>query len=443
MKKYLLTLLIVSLLLPVSQAALSPTAKNWYQFGSVYMPLSTDKVEYSPGDIVVISGRVQNNNTFPLTEGRVRLQIFYHEGAQSEYMLGEFFAADNLYLQPNGTKEFGAIWEIPTNAREGTYTIEAYYAIDEFNMAGVSFLRNVVGDRASFSVVGGTELLHMDTQGISVNGQSVSLNDFQPQQTAGNTVTVTVPLVNIGVETSAEVTYQLYSWDDLRQDSLLSERTENVNIPANSQATLTYISEPLNSGAYLLKISVESGKNDNILKIRIPVSGKRVKTNFLGLDKFPVTAGEDVTVFVCASNSADYSNNVSSEISLRVIDKNGNAVFSDSSSQMVPPDITCYDASFKASNNYDWLNLSSRITDEAGNIESVDLVYTGAPAGCPNDLKTCSDGSKVGRVLPGCDFVPCPEVQPEKPTDNTQMILIIIAVLVVVIAGLVYAKRRK
>ena len=32
------------------------------------------------------------------------------------------------------------------------------------------------------------------------------------------------------------------------------------------------------------------------------------------------------------------------------------------------------------------------------------------PVACPEDAKVCPDGSSVGRILPNCEFAPCPEV---------------------------------
>lgn len=35
------------------------------------------------------------------------------------------------------------------------------------------------------------------------------------------------------------------------------------------------------------------------------------------------------------------------------------------------------------------------------------------PGPCPQDLKTCPDGTQVGRALPNCEFASCPEVKDE------------------------------
>lgn len=33
------------------------------------------------------------------------------------------------------------------------------------------------------------------------------------------------------------------------------------------------------------------------------------------------------------------------------------------------------------------------------------------PLSCPQDLKLCSDGNYVGRVLPDCEFLECPQTE--------------------------------
>jgi len=350
--------------------------EKWYKFGSVSVGVHTDKVDYIPGKSVYYDGYVMNNNTFPITEGRVRLQIFYHVNNTAEYMVDEFFVAENLYLKPGETKTFGGFWDVPITAKSGEYQFEVYYVIDQFNMAGVSFLRGFAGDITKFNVVSGSDLLYLDTQNITVNGRNIDLHLYQPDIGPNDSISVLVPLVNEGFETASKISYKLYKWDDTRKDFLVSEQDNYMVVPENSRTMLNFVSEPLDSSAYLLKIEAEGGKNNNILKLRLPVRGKKVKTNFLGIDKFPIKRGDTINVFTALSSSADYFTNITAEIKLSIQDEGGNIVFNDSiSGEEISWQIVGYETTFKADKKYNKLTLISEITDDAGNVDFVDLVY--------------------------------------------------------------------
>jgi len=450
MRKVALALLVFSLLASLASAELTPVpCEDWYVFGSVEMSIWPQRFDYTPGEMLAFSGTVKNANLFPLTEGRIRIQVFYQEEPNVDYMLDEFFISRNLYLKPGEIREFGGFWDVPDNAKAGRYLIEAYYVVDEFNMAGVSFLRGLMGATTIIDIMGGTDLVYMDVSDIKVNGETASLREHQTARKPENSIKVTVPLVNIGQQTTATVNYLLYSWDDLREDFLYSEGSETIILGADSAKILEFETPGLPSGAYLLKIVVETSKNDNILKLRLPVEGKRAKMNFLGIDKFPIKAGEEVKVFLCASNSADYFNTTISDISVSLLDEDGNAVFTDSlEDENVTSELLGYVSSFKADMDYNYLIVSSLITDEAGTEEVVDLLYEVASPKCARETKVCPDGTLVIRLPPACEFPVCPQVEmPKPPTtrrepeqDNSPLLILLVLIILLIIA--MYYKRK-
>ena len=93
-------------------------------------------------------------------------------------------------------------------------------------------------------------------------------------------------------------------------------------------------------------------------------------------DKFPIKKGDKITVFVALSSSADYLSNVTTEINLSIIDENGNEIFNDSiNGEEISWQIVGYETTFKADKSYNKLTLISEISDDAGNVDFVDLVY--------------------------------------------------------------------
>jgi len=428
MKRLLIPLALL-FVISLSSAELQPIdCFDYYEMGSVDIALNLDKIKYLPSDMMLFEGIVKNSNLYPVTEGSIRVQILYQERLGVEYMLDEFFVGEDIYLEPGESKEFGGVWDVPGNAKAGRYLIEAYYIIDEFNLAGVSFLRGMAGEVTSFKVEGGTDLVYMDVERIRVNEEDVGLRETQPLQLPREPITVTVPLVNEGPAVTAKVTYRLYNWDDLTGTSLVAEKSEEIGIPQDSHTTLAYYKSELPTGSYLLKITVETDKNDNLLKLRIPLAGRRAKLNFLGLDTFPIRKGDEVKIFVCASNSADYDLPLFADIAVTLVDEEGNEIFADSiKNENVTPLLVGYVTSFKADKDYYMAKLTSDIIDEVGNAEFAELVYE-------REKPDEKPHTPIPPTFP-------PAKPPEQPADNTPLLLILL--VLIILAALLYYKKTR
>lgn len=390
--KRVLAVLLPMLLLPLAPAELMPVpCSDWYTYGSVDFPgLITDRLDYSPGEEIRITSEVHNLNPIPLV-GDVRAKVVRYTDDGNDYVLDEFFMAEDVALAPNGTQGLRGSWEIPAGLESGDYKIALFFiTADSFNMGGVSFLNRVYGGITTFQISGGSELLYLGTGEMSINGEPHPLNE--PIGSAfeqGEAITVEMPVRNVGSPTQAELSYELYEWDDLKEGDLLESSQETVQLDADGSADLAYTTPAdLPAGAYLLKI-IARGKNDATAKVRLPVGGKSIKLNFAGIESFPVEEGEPVKLFLCASNVAENTIEFSideeaplqgasiQDATLRVaLEADGQTVFQDSvSGAAVTAAFVGYETTFTPDRDYQDLTLKVTAGEGSGSSDEAVIAY--------------------------------------------------------------------
>jgi hypothetical protein len=384
MKKLLIPVLLVLLPFVTAELQLAP-CEDWYEYGSVeFTSFIVDKPGYNSGDPVVISGRLINNNDFPLVEGSIRIQIVRIEGGE---MIDEFYAKEDVSLWANESLSFKTTWQMP-HLKAGDYEALVYFSVaDVYNLAGVSFLRGMQGAKTPFEVNSGIELLSFDTNQLKINGEIKDLNSLSAEYNENTPFEITVPIKNDGAASQAEIKYELYSWDDLDGTPLTQySRQETVDLAAGSRL-LTYDLPGLRADAYLVKITAE-GKNRAILKFRLPVIGLKAKSYFAGLSKFPLMEGDEARLFLCFGNSASPLISFSEDINetgpepekplsaaLVLKDQNGVEVFRDSIQNAFGTyGWTSGAAAFTPDDDYDKVTLVVETSDGV-NIDVEEMTY--------------------------------------------------------------------
>jgi len=142
MKKH--TLKTAALLILISQiaTALEDTdCFRYYQYGTgvVFREFMTDQRSYSPGEPIVILYSVLSQTETPITEGAVRMDVFYDDPVDGEQLIDEFYASGNISLLKGDQVDKRTSWDVPSGARNGNYTIKAYFIVGGyFNLAGLT-----------------------------------------------------------------------------------------------------------------------------------------------------------------------------------------------------------------------------------------------------------------------------------------------------------------
>jgi len=317
-----------------------------FQNGVVFSDFHTEKFAYSPGDTVVTSYKLYNADTSPIVEGRVRAQVFYVDGQQGELMLDEFYVSEGLNLFNKDGVQQEIRWKIPEGAKDGDYIVKTYFIVgDYFNLAGISFLPygppGVPAEQTNFKVrSSSSSRIYLSKEDTYFNDEKYGFGMFAPIIRLPKPVSIKTSLVNEGASKSAEVLMETYEWDDTDKGPIAGLTvSKTVTLGANSRQDLNYSLPILGTGAYLTKITAKSGSEKTITKIRFAVAGEKARLAYMGIDKFPLKAGEKTNVFMCFSNSADYESFFEGKAVIRIYDDKGTVIYEKTQSPLsITPD---------------------------------------------------------------------------------------------------------
>ncbi len=388
MKKILVTLFVFVVMLTAVRAELTTVnAFKHYQFGTgtYFTEFMTDKLVYDPGGRVIIHYTLENRLPHPLTEGKVRLQVFYNDPVLGEQMMEEFFAEEMIALMPGSITSKDTFYTLPSGTPNGTYTIKGYVQSDDyFNLAGLSFAAygppGVPAMQTAFTVQNdaASSLLMFDRSRVTLNGQPYNFIGIIPIARTGGEYTVRFPLVNKGTAKPVEVMGATYSWDDSSEKQYLADksmRTE-VQLPANGESFIEYKIPELTSGVYQVKIQASAGDEKVLLKLRFSISGEEARIYYQGFSDFPFKANTPVTLFATYSASSDYTSSFNGSVTTNV--KSGtDTIFSEVTQQTFTSTPMGGEATFTPVKDINEARLTVTLKDGTGRIlDERTTVYT-------------------------------------------------------------------
>lgn len=349
---------------------------NYYKFGdNFFTHVVPEKESYTAGDNITFFYTISNPTEMPLTDAAIRVQVLYSgenlDRQEGDDMIDEFFVVKNVNLNPGDSYNEEFDWKIPEDIKSGTYLANFYLSSEEkFNMAGLSFIPNVIGAGTKFDVASSDEnLMRFDRNSTYVNEQQYKFRSFPPTFSPGDEVTIKTDLINEGDEKSVNILYQVFKFDDLNPSEEVKSytKTETVTLQANSSVPVIYNIKNLEKNAYLVKLTATSEDQKAILNLRIPVLGNQGRILYLGIDKFPMTSGETSAIF-CLTNAG--TNPGSQEgafkgyIKLELLDKDNNVLFEGIKKVDVDGTVRGYMFSFDLDKFYPYATLKATLYDE-------------------------------------------------------------------------------
>lgn len=337
MKKILFFILSVSLLLPQSvvfaqeveegqslPVATQPSAEtseptgnvscfDYYRFGSVSADLQPGLAQTVPGVSLYFKGMVKNDNDYPLVNGTVYVKIFrrddgtFKEG-NGNPVVDEFALEQKFNLPAKGEKEASFEWRVPNNAPAGDYYAATFFATENrYNLMGLSFTDDVVGNMAQFSVTAPNAVpaAGFSKNGTMLNGKQHAYAAFPLHFGAGEAVEVKVKLVNPDQNPKVmPVIWKEYAWDALRPENQRNQRYEMVEVPGSSTKELSYTVKPGNDAVSYLVVETKDQDLKSFLNVRLVRDGvQETRINFPSILKYPLKAGEANALFACAHST--------------------------------------------------------------------------------------------------------------------------------------------
>ena len=308
---------------------------DYFHFGSVQVDVTPSVASAVSGVPITFTGKIKNANPYPVVDGSVYVKIYRQRGsgekdANGPDVVDQFYAAENLAVAANGELPISINWYIPSYAVSGEYKIATFFTVSrKFNLLGLPFTDDVVGNTASFKVAG--ELRN----GVSFKKDAVIVGDqkyyfaaFPPRTSATDPVTVEATLANpTGESVTVPVTWSLYHWSQNDQANFITSKTEQITIAAGKTAKVSFVVDDAAHPVYLLQGVAKWHDSSSIINVRFVREGKdQLRINYPSLISYPLIEGQESTLFSCLHNAGESASVPGGRLQLSLLDHNGKVI---------------------------------------------------------------------------------------------------------------------
>ena len=285
---------------------------DYYHFGSVQVDINPTVSSAVSGTPITFTGVIKNANTYPIVDGEVYIKIFRQRADGSKDSNGpdvveQYYALEDISIPAGGSKAVDITWNIPAYAASGSYKVATFFTVShKFNLLGLPFTDDVVGNTAPFRVSGEQKAaVGFKKDAVTVGGEKYHFAAFPPREGASGDVKIEAVLVNpTNQSVTVPLTWTLYSWSGNDPNNAIGTRTEQVTIPAGAQKLVSYAVSDSQYPVYLLTGSAKWHDASSIINVRFVREGKdRIRINFPAVTSYPLTAGAPAVLFSCLHNA--------------------------------------------------------------------------------------------------------------------------------------------
>lgn len=373
-----------------------------YRFGSVQVEFDSATHTTVSGATLTFAGRAVNENQYPVLDGAVYVKIFRKQTnpdlaqQNGHYLVDQFFASEGLDLPAGGSRDVAFEWKVPAWAISGDYYVAAHFvSARKFNLLGLTFADDVIGNTVDFSVRGVQDKsVFLAKNNITLNGVTMRSAAFPLRFSKSEPVQAAATLVN---ETSraqkVPVLWTLYRWDAVGEDHELATFREDVTVPANGSKRISYTAIDTQFPVYFLTVTAFDQDAKSILNMRFVREGvDRPRLNFPAVTGFPLRAGQETALFACLHNSGTAASVGGNELELSLIAPDGTVIHSAKYAGEVSGAMMAFKDTFIPADTYDRFTLKAVLTRDGALVEEAALDYD-----C-TDLGGCVERSTVGEA---------------------------------------------
>lgn len=285
---------------------------DFYRFGSVAVTATSKSSVAAQGATMPLTISVVNENSYPVDDVSVYAKIFYRSTKEKDSfgpdVVDAVILKDHLTLKAGEKIEFPYTWKVPAGLEPGEYQVATYVAShDRFNLAGLTFTNDVVGNLFGFTVVGEAKgSVRFDNTQTLINGVNFHAAAFPPKaDVKSEGVPVSAVVRNTtGASYAGTISWKAYSWDGINERNLLAQSSEKITVPAHGSTTVTYlVADSVHTVYYVVaELDAGAGTAKSILPMRYVLTdeGSAVlpRIAFVGTTEFPSKKGE-TKAFVC------------------------------------------------------------------------------------------------------------------------------------------------
>ncbi len=345
---------------------------DYYTFQSVQVSIDTQKDYYEPGEVAHFLGKITNKDNQPVVNGNVFVRVSQKNGNYQEegnFIIDEFIAAKDIVIAANGTLSTSFDWIIPETALTSEYIFDYFFSVGKkFNLGGLPFSNEIIAGNASFNVITKqNSFISFNRSQTEVNGKKYYHIGNWPLFKKGDKIVIKQPLLNTFDEKKkVDVVYELYYWDGSNEKDLLDTKKDQVDISSKGSVSLKYEIPQMNESVYYLKITATSDDQKSIMNIRLTSNQERARLNYPAITKFPLSKGDDVTLFTCFHNTSGI--NTQGKVVVTLKDENGAEVSRIDYEGIISPTMVADKIQFIAQKSYNHLVLHAQVYDSDGQL---------------------------------------------------------------------------
>ena len=357
---------------------------DYYTFGSVQVSVSPQVDSTVSGVPITFAGTIDNENPYPVVDGGVYMKIFRltDDGTlpvNGYDVVDQYFVAEDLTLAAASSRPISFSWDVPAGLPSGDYQAAFYYtSAKRFNLLGLPFTDDVVGNTLSFSVAGEiSDTAAFVKDSVTVDGEAYFFAAFTPQVDPAAPITVTADLANDTSMTQAlPVTFTTYAWDQQRAENIVNQVTETITVPAGSTTTVTHTVTDTTSSVYLVVAETKYLDTKSLLNIRFTRSDiPSVRINYPAVTSYPLLAGEEATFLSCLHGAGTMDLIEGGKLELRLTDAADNLVHRYTYEGNITGAMMAVQDTFTPAETLDTFTLTAALYRDNTLIEEVDMVY--------------------------------------------------------------------
>ncbi len=354
---------------------------DYYSFGSVQAKLSAPIASTVSGANITFSGTLENANAYPVVDGALYVKVFKTRGATNDGngpdVVDQFFVKDTIAIPANGSVPISFQWKVPAYAASGDYQLAAFFTTaHKFNLLGLSFTDDIVGNTVPFTVVAEQDTrVAFDKAGVTVNGTPYFFAAFPPR-VGVSPATVAAAIRNTSNGSArANVTWKVYQWDAQQEANLVQQEHTSVIVPGNGTAPVSVTVRDAAHSVYLVVGELSWKDTKSIIGARFVREGiDQPRINFPSITSFPLKAGEETTLFSCLHNAGEHTVS-DGRLDLTLKDKLGRMITEYSYSGNITSAMMGVKNAFTPAKNYDYAVLDAKLYKGDALVDETNIVY--------------------------------------------------------------------
>lgn len=355
---------------------------DYYRFGSVKAVFSSAVSTVVAGSVINFTGSILNDNDYPIVDGKLVVKIFKVNGNGDKNINGpdvvdEFDVLSGLNIGANSSVPLSFEWKVPSNMDGGEYKAVSFFVVaNKFNLSGLSFTDDIIGNSSIFSVSGVKNVVRFDKSDVRVNGKKYYFAAFPPRVGNGK-VEVDANLVNKTAEIqNIPVSWEVYSWDAQDKQNLIKEFSEVVKVGANSSKKVSFTVEDNSHAVYYVRAVASYLDTKSILGVRfVRQDVDQFRINFPGITKFPLEKGKENTIFSCFHSVNETSGEQDGKLMLSLIDEDGKVIHEYKYTGSITGSMMGIKDTFVPKKSYDKFSIKAELYYADKVVDSAEMKY--------------------------------------------------------------------